>query len=204
MLAAAAAGSASGWVTYRDDVHRFSISLPAFWLPAQKFLASPAFGRFSRRHPLIAREYRTLVRRAGSRFPLLAFDASAKAFRDANAVHGPSYGLFPTIFVTREWSKELPVIHDEVVPSAWQDGPGPGRQGCFLDKQRTREIYCGYEYETFGGRLFMGESQIQRKPRERQWLIAGLAFAHATRYVDAARDEPNRTFQAAWPTVRYL
>ena len=55
-----------------------------------------------------------------------------------------------------------------------------------------------------GGRLFMGESQIQRKPRERQWLIAGLAFAHATRYVDAARDEPNRTFQAAWPTVRYL
>jgi len=125
-------------VVHRDDAHRFSISLPAFWLPAPQFLASSEFGRFARRHPLIAREYRTLVRHARSRFPLLAFDASAKAFRDAAVVDG------------------------------------------------------------------MGETQIQGKPPGRPWLIVGLAFAHTTHYVDAARDEPNRTYQAAWPTTRYL
>jgi hypothetical protein len=204
-LLATPAGSTSGWVTYRDDVRHFSISLPAFWLPAPQFLVSAEFGRFARRHPLIAREYRTLVRRARSRFPLLAFDASAKAFHDAAAVHGPSYGLFPAIFVTREWSAVLPVIYSEVVPVAWQYSPGPGKQGCFLDKKRTREISCGYFWQLLDGRrLFMGESQIQGKPAGRPWLIVGLAFAHTTHYVDAARDEPNRTYQAAWPTARYL
>jgi len=206
LLAGAGAGGASSppWLTYRDDAHHFSIELPATWLPASQFLATAGFAAFARRHPVIARQYRAIVRRGVGRFPFLAFDASVDAFRDANDVRGRSYGLFPTIFVILVRADRLPPIHDEVVPSAWQGGPGPGKQGCFLDKERRTETYCGYYYETFGGRLLMEESQIAGKPRGRPWLVVGLAFAHTKHYVDAARDEPNRTYQVAWHRVRYL
>jgi hypothetical protein len=50
----------------------------------------------------------------------------------------------------------------------------------------------------------MVESRAAGKPPGRPWILVGLAFAHTTSYVDAARDEPNRTYQAAWHTVRYL
>ncbi len=208
--APAGAAGAAPWPTYRDDTHRFSIALPASWLPAARFLASPGFARFARRHPLFADEYRALVRRARGRFALLAFDASDKALRDADSVGGRSYGLFPTIFVVLTRSAPLlPVIHDEVVPSGWGGG-GPAKQGCFLDKNSNREISrrretsCGFLYGTYRGRLLMVESRAAGKPPGRPWIVVGLAFAHTTSYVDAARDEPNRTYQAAWRTVRYL
>jgi hypothetical protein len=205
----AGTAGAAPWPTYRDDTHRFSIALPASWLPAARFLASPGFARFARRHPLFADEYRALVRRARGRFALLAFDASDKALRDADSVGGRSYGLFPTIFVVLTRSDPLlPEIHDEVVPSGWGGG-GPGKQGCSLDKNsreisRRREISCGFLYETDRGRLLTVESRAAGKPPRRPWIVVGLAFAHATKPIDAAGDEPNRTYQAAWHTVRYL
>jgi hypothetical protein len=197
------------WSTYRDDANRFSIALPPTWLPAARFLASPGFARFTRRHPALAGDYRRLVRRARGRFPFLAFDASARALRDADDVNGRSYGLFPTVFVLLSTSEPLlPVVHDEVVPTDWGGG-GPGKQGCSLDKSsrqisRRREAACGFFYHTYRGVLLMVESRVAGKPPGRPWAIVGLAFAHTTSSVDASRDEPNRTYQAALQTVRYL
>lgn len=193
----AASTTHRGWKLY--NARGFSLQLPPTWLPAQNFLSTSSFRRFARQHPSIGSDYRALVRRNRKRFPFMAVERSAAVFRDASARGGRSHGLFPTIFLASVPAKGLlPEFHDEVVLRDWQGG-GPGKQGCFLDHRRITETWCGYYYDTYGGRLLMIESRVPGHGS----LVIGLAFAHVTtRYLDAAKDEPTRAYKSVRLTVR--
>jgi hypothetical protein len=196
MTTSAVSRTHPGWKLYSG--RGLSLELPPTWLSAAEFLSTPSFQRFARQHPQLGAAYRALVSHSRKRFAFIAVESSASVFRNASARSGRSYGLFPTIFLASAPAKGLlPEFHNYVVPSDWQGG-GPGKQGCFKDRARTTETWCGYFYGTYSGTLLMIESRVPG----RSSLVIGLAFAHTTHYLDAAKDEPTRTYKSVRLTVR--